>query len=63
LDRAEVDIADAFASGQVYVALSRVRNLKSLKIKSYNPSAVIVNKKCIEFYKERKKVEAEFFEL
>jgi hypothetical protein len=63
LDRAEVDISDAFASGQVYVALSRVRNLNSLKIKSFSPRAVIVNKKCIEFYNHRRKIEAEFFEL
>lgn len=62
LDRAEVDIDDAFTSGQAYVALSRVRNLKSLKIKKFSLKSIIVNKKCIEFYKERKKIEAEFFE-
>lgn len=34
LDRAIVDLSDGFASGQVYVALSRVRSLRGLKVKA-----------------------------
>ncbi|MBA4078409.1 MAG: hypothetical protein C0508_25495, partial [Cyanobacteria bacterium PR.023] len=50
LDRAEVDVSEAFAAGQVYVALSRVRNLRSLKIRSFSPHKIKVNKKCLDFY-------------
>ena len=50
LDRAEIDVSEAFAPGQVYVALSRVRSLASLKIKSFSPYKIKVNKKCFDFY-------------
>jgi ATP-dependent DNA helicase PIF1 len=66
LDRAEIDVSEAFAAGQVYVALSRVRNLASLRIKAFNPNKIMVNRKCLNFYKksEEQKVEAEkFFDL
>ncbi len=65
LDRAEIDVSEAFAAGQVYVALSRVRNLKSLRIKSFNPNKIMVNKKCLDFYiKNEQKLEeqASFFD-
>lgn len=65
LDRAEVDASEAFAAGQVYVALSRVRDLESLRLKKFSPSKITVNKKCIDFYlqaeEDRKKVE-QFFD-
>ena len=38
---------NVFASGQAYVALSRVRNIDDLTIWKYNPSAIHIN----EFYK------------
>lgn len=60
LDRAEVDVSEAFAAGQVYVALSRVRNLGSLKILSFSPHKIQTNKKCLDFYnlqEEEKEVE------
>lgn len=65
LDRAEIDIGEAFAAGQVYVALSRVRNLKSLSVKPFSHKKIMVNAKCINFYKKQEeKVEEqlEFFE-
>jgi hypothetical protein len=34
----------------VYVALSRVRNLASLKLRSFSPHRIKTNKKCIDFY-------------
>jgi ATP-dependent DNA helicase PIF1 len=64
LDRAEIDIGEAFAAGQCYVALSRVRNLKSLSVKSFSSNKITVNKKCLNFYKEQasvKPTESEFF--
>lgn len=50
IDRAEVDVGEAFAEGMVYVSLSRVRNLASLRLKSFNPAKITTNPKCIEFY-------------
>ena len=65
LDRAEVDASEAFACGQVYVALSRVRNLASLKLKKFSKNRVTVNRKCLDFYRkadeDRSSVE-QFFE-
>jgi ATP-dependent DNA helicase PIF1 len=65
LDRAEIDITEAFAAGQVYVALSRVRNLKSLSVKPFSSKKITVNKKCIDFYKkeeEKQEEQLEFFD-
>jgi ATP-dependent DNA helicase PIF1 len=62
LDRAEIDVSEAFAAGQVYVALSRVRNLRSLKIRSFSPYTIKTNKKCLDFYNSQKEEdEVEFF--
>lgn len=62
LDRAEIDLAEIFAEGQTYVALSRVRNLKSLAIKNFSPNKIFVNKKCLAFYKlQEAEKEIEFF--
>lgn len=53
LDYAELDIGDSvFAEGQTYVALSRVRSLQGLFIKSFNPGKIRTNPKVVEFYKQ-----------
>jgi ATP-dependent DNA helicase PIF1 len=65
LDRAEIDVSEAFADGQTYVALSRVRSLKALKIRSFSPSSIRVSEKCMNFYKkteEKANAEPKFFE-
>jgi len=54
LDKAECDLGRSFADGQIYVALSRVRSLDGLFIKSFNVNNIKVNSKVIEFYKEFK---------
>lgn len=65
LDRAEVDASEAFACGQTYVALSRIRSLESLRLKKFNPNKITANKKCLDFYRkseeDRKQLE-QFFE-
>ena len=49
-DRAVIDINDAFAHGQVYVALSRCRSFEGLVLKQpINPKAVITDAKVITF--------------
>jgi ATP-dependent DNA helicase PIF1 len=65
LDRAEIDVSEAFACGQVYVALSRVRNLSSLRINRFHPGKIMVNRKCLNFYTqkdEQDEEEKKFFE-
>jgi len=51
LDRAIVDVGEAFTHGMVYVALSRVRNLESLSVVDFHDSRVQVNKECLDFYR------------
>lgn len=51
LDRAIIDMNEAFSSGMVYVALSRVRDLESLSIVDFPTSAIQVNQQCLDFYK------------
>jgi ATP-dependent DNA helicase PIF1 len=64
LDRAEIDVSEAFAPGQAYVALSRVRNLGSLKIRGFSPNNIKTNQRCIDFYQAQQKLaekEMKFF--
>lgn len=55
LDRAEIDLNEAFAAGQAYVALSRVRNLESLSLKPFSVEKIIVNQRCLDFYEKSDK--------
>lgn len=43
LDRAEIDLSRAFASGQGYVALSRLKTLEGLYLVGFNPQALQVS--------------------
>lgn len=43
LDRAEIDLSRAFASGQGYVALSRLTSLKGLYLKGFNPQSLMMS--------------------
>jgi ATP-dependent DNA helicase PIF1 len=52
LDVAEIDLSKAFALGQGYVALSRVRALSGLKLMGLNDTALKVNKEILEFDRE-----------
>ncbi|OGG42016.1 hypothetical protein A2837_02310 [Candidatus Kaiserbacteria bacterium RIFCSPHIGHO2_01_FULL_46_22] len=47
LDAAEIDLSRAFVYGQGYVALSRVRSLKGLKLSGMNPNALAVDPRVI----------------
>ena len=51
LDMAEIDIGSSiFECGQTYVALSRVRSLDGLFIKSFDPNKIRINKQVFKFY-------------
>lgn len=49
-DAADIDVAKAFAPGQVYVAMTRVREQKNLGIVSWNPKKIQGDPKILEFY-------------
>lgn len=51
LDNAVLDLADCFCDHQVFVALSRLRTLEGLYIKSFEPKKITVNKIVKEFLK------------
>lgn len=53
LDKAYISVGeDIFESGQVYVALSRVKNLEGLYLKNFAPHKILINKKVLNFYKD-----------
>ena len=49
-DYVEVDIIKAFAPGQVYTSLSRVKSIEGLSLKSWNKKAGIVDPRVLKFY-------------
>lgn len=48
LERAEIDLSRAFASGQGYVALSRLKTLEGLHLVGFNPQALHVSEEVRE---------------
>jgi ATP-dependent DNA helicase PIF1 len=51
LDIAQIDVGSKiFECGQTYVALSRIKSLNGLFLKSFNPDKIKVNEKVKEFY-------------
>jgi len=49
LDKVECKLSEAFAPGQAYVALSRVRELQGLFLQNFSRSAVKVSQKVLDF--------------
>jgi len=56
LDKLVVDCNRIFECGQAYVALSRIKSLNGLYLRSFNPSKVVVNEEVINFYDSLKTV-------
>jgi ATP-dependent exoDNAse (exonuclease V) alpha subunit len=50
LEKAVVDCKNIFASGQMYVALSRVKTMEGLKIINFNKNNIYVNPEVKSFY-------------
>lgn len=49
IDSAILDLADCFCDHQCYVALSRVRSINGIFLKSFNPKKITINKKMKTF--------------
>jgi len=56
LNSAEIDLSKCFLEGMGYVALSRLRSLKGLRLMGINNLAFCVNKRAIEIDKDFKKL-------
>lgn len=51
LDCVEISLNGVFEKGQTYVALSRARSLKSLRVKGFNTSCVQADQDVLGYYK------------
>ena len=56
LDAAQVDLSRSFVRGMGYVALSRVRSLKGLRVLAFNAMALKVDQETLAFDQELKKL-------
>jgi ATP-dependent DNA helicase PIF1 len=56
LDSAILDLADCFCDHQVYVALSRIRTLNGLYLKSFDPRKITVDQKLLDFVNNIEKI-------
>lgn len=54
LDKLIVDCNRIFECGQVYVALSRIKSIEGLYLKSFNPKKVWANEEVLRFYQSVK---------
>lgn len=59
MDFAEMDLSDAFAPGQSYVALSRARTLEGLTLKGWNRESVFADPAVLDFYEKGDSIKKE----
>jgi len=50
MDRVSINLASSFASGQAYVALSRARNLASIRLEEFHPTSITCHPKVKAYY-------------
>lgn len=56
LDKLIVDCNRIFECGQAYVALSRIKSIDGLYLKSFNPQKVWANEEVLDFYQKLKNI-------
>jgi ATP-dependent exoDNAse (exonuclease V) alpha subunit len=56
LDAAEIDLGKSFVTGMGYVALSRVRSLEGIRLRSLNKTALTVSNEVIQIDKKLRKM-------
>lgn len=62
LDCVEISLGRAFEKGQAYVALSRAKNLKTLRVLDFTPSCVQADSAVLDFYRCLRKMRRNFIE-
>lgn len=56
IDKCILVMNSVFSAGQIYVALSRIKNLENCKIHKFNRKNVFADPKCISFYESFNKI-------
>lgn len=52
LDKAYVHVDNAFTAGQVYTALSRLKDINGLFLLGFNPNKILVDQNCLKFMEQ-----------
>ncbi len=50
IDKLIIDFSDIFLDGQAYVALSRCKSIKNLKLLNFDYKKITINKEIVKFY-------------
>ncbi len=62
LDCVEMSLGRCFEAGQAYVALSRAKSLKSLRISDFHPSCVRADPAALDFYRALRRTRRNYIE-
>lgn len=62
LDCVEMSLGKAFEKGQIYVALSRAKSLKSIRVKDFSPSCIQVDPEVLEYYRFLRRLRRNYIE-
>ena len=62
LDCVEISLARAFERGQAYVALSRAKSLKTLRVLDFSPNCVQADADVLEFYRCLRRMRRNYIE-
>jgi hypothetical protein len=54
INKCIIKLNSVFTTGQAFVALSRVMDIKNVKVINFNKNKVYVDNKCVNFYKSIK---------
>ena len=62
LDCVEISLGRAFERGQTYVALSRAKNLQTLRVLDFRPTCVQVDSEVLEYYRCLRRMRRNYIE-